>query len=120
MNKSYAFRALTSLLAWVILYPFSPALAQRNQWQPDSTAYEYLSKGENAAAFRSNRLSEIAVDSLRFKNNPHSIRWTIPPNSGTAILTFNLGDRDLRNQSLYFVCSRNNSCGCPSGNPYWV
>ena len=109
MNKSYAFRALTSLLAWVILYPFSPASAQRNQWQPDSTAYEYLSKGENVAAFRSNRLSEIAVDSLRFKNNPHSIRWTIPPNSGTAILTFNLGDRDLRNQSLYFVCSRNNN-----------
>ena len=85
------------------------ASAQRNQWQPDSTAYQYLSKGDNPQQFRSDRLSSIEVDAQRFKNNPGSIRWILPPNSGTAVLTLDLGDMDLRDFNIYTVCSRNNT-----------
>ena len=83
--------------------------AQRNQWQPDSTAYMYFSKGDNPQQYRANRLSKIEVDQQKFKNNPGSIRWTLPPNSGSAILALDIGDVNLRDFNLYAVCSRNNS-----------
>lgn len=83
--------------------------AQRNQWQPDSTAYQYLSKGDNPRQFRSDRLSQIDVDAQRYKNNPGSIRWTLPPNSGSAVMTLDLGDMDLSDYNIYTVCSRNNT-----------
>ncbi len=83
--------------------------AQRNQWQPDSTAYQYLSKGDNLQQFRTDRLSEIAIDPQRYKNNPNSIKWTIPPHSGSATLALDLGDINLRDFNIYTVCSRNNT-----------
>lgn len=96
-------------LAVILTVASFSAHAQRNQWQPDSTAYQYLSKGDNPQQFRSDRLSLIEVDQQRYKNNPGSIRWTLPPNSGSAVLTLDLGDMDLSDFSLYTVCSRNNT-----------
>ncbi|MBK9639098.1 MAG: T9SS type A sorting domain-containing protein [Bacteroidetes bacterium] len=84
----------------------STVTAQRNNWQPDSTAYEYLSKGDNLSQFWSNRLSKIEVDSAVGHNNPRSIKWTLPANSGTAILYLYTIDLDLRNKNIYTVCKR--------------
>lgn len=87
----------------------APLCAQRNQWQPDASAYQYFSTGNNPAQFSADRLSKIELDPLRFKNNPGSIRWTLPPNSGTATLTLDVGNFDLRDYNIYLVCSRSNT-----------
>lgn len=101
--------SLVKYLVVVLVILSTGVNAQRNQWQPDSTAYQYLSKGDNPQQFHSDRLSRIEVDQQRFKNSHGSIRWTLPPNSGSAVLTLDLGDVNLRDFNIYTVCSRNNT-----------
>jgi Secretion system C-terminal sorting domain len=101
-------KSLVKSLVVLLVILSTGVTAQRNQWQPDSTAYQYLSKGDNPQQFRSDRLSGIEVDQQRFKSNPGSIRWTVPPSSGSAILMLDLGDMNLRDFNIYTVCSRNN------------
>jgi len=83
---------------------FASAFAQKNQFQPDSTAYEYITKGGNVGAFYSDRLTTIEFDFSEEKNNPNSIKWIVPANTGVCNLFINTVDLDLRNKAVYLVC----------------
>ena len=85
------------------------AFAQKNQFQPDSTAYEYITKGGNVGAFYSDRLTTIEFDFSEEKNNPNSIKWIVPANTGVCNLFINTADLDLRNKAVYLVCKKNNN-----------
>jgi hypothetical protein len=88
---------------------FASAFAQKNQFQPDSTAYEYITKGGNVGAFYSDRLTTIEFDFSEEKNNPNSIKWIVPANTGVCNLFINTVDLDLRNKAVYLVCKKNNN-----------
>jgi len=96
------------LLIIVLLIGNFKEVKSQNQWQPDSTAYNYLSRGNNLEQYKSSGLTTISKDLTIHNSNSSSIKWDIPANSGNVVLTLLTGDIDLRNTVLYSVCRRNN------------
>ncbi len=96
------------LLIFVLLLGNFKEAKSQNQWQPDSTAYNYLSRGNNLEQYKSSGLTTISKDLTIHNANSSSIKWDIPANSGNVVLTLLTGDIDLSNTVLYSVCRRNN------------
>ncbi len=92
----------------IALLSFATKINAQNKWQPDSTAYHYLCRGNNPGQFKSSGLTSISQDNIIHNSNPSSIRWDIPANSGMQVLNLLTGDIDLRKLVLYAVCRRNN------------
>lgn len=99
----------------------------QNKWQPDSTAYHYLSRGNNIDQFKSSGLTTISKDLTIHNSNATSIRWDVPANSGKVSLLLLTGDIDLRKMVLYSVCRRNNVpntitiyVNCVSGTRFFI
>jgi len=77
-------------------------------WNPDSTGYHYLSRGDNINQWLALAGTKVEVDRAAFFAGGGSIKWTIPPHSGTATLEFTFFDVDLRDRVIYTTCRRNN------------
>jgi len=77
-------------------------------WNPDSTGYNYLSRGANLSQWVGSPGTTVAVDTSTFLAAASSIKWMIPPNSGVATLELRLIDLDLREQVIYLTARRNN------------
>jgi hypothetical protein len=80
-------------------------------WDPDSTGYNYLSRGTNLQQWSATSGTTVTVDRSLFLTNGGSIKWTIPPNSGLVTLELRCLDVDLRDRVIYTVCRRNNYGG---------
>jgi hypothetical protein len=83
------------------------AVAQ-NYWTPDSTAYRYLSRGDNPQQWQASPGTRVETDTSSFLTPGGAIKWTIPPNTSAATLELMLVDVDLRERVLYTTCKRNN------------
>lgn len=95
------------LLLALALAVTMPSRAQ-NKWNPDTTAYNYLSRGQGVQQWVATAGTRVEADATPFQNIGRSIKWTIPPNSGTVNLDLQLLDLDLRGRVIYTTCRRNN------------
>jgi len=96
---------LTAFFA-TLLAPIWIALSQ-TYWNPDSTGYNYLSRGANLSQWFTSSGTTVEIDTAPFLTASHSMKWTIPPNSGVVTLELNLIDIDLSDRVVYTRCRRN-------------
>lgn len=81
----------------------------QNYWSPDSTAFRYLSRGDNLQQWQASLGTRVERDTSASAPARGAIKWTIPPQTADATLELSLVDIDLRGQVLYTVCRRNNN-----------
>jgi hypothetical protein len=95
---------------YVLLLSFIPSgfIHSQTYWNPDSTGYNYLSRGDNLSQWLAPAGTAIELDTVSFQNVRRSIKWTIPPNSGVVTLELNVVDIDLTDRVVYTTCRRNN------------
>jgi len=96
-----------SILLFFFFIPCSFVQSQTD-WNPDSTGYNYLSRGNNLSQWLAAGGTTVAVDTATFQTTKSSIKWTIPPNRGVVTLELNLIDIDLSDRVIYTTCRRNN------------
>jgi len=77
-------------------------------WQPDSTGYNYLSRGASLQQWVAAPGTKVEIDRHSYLTAGGSIKWTIPANRGVATLELRLIDLDLRHRVIYTTCRRNN------------
>jgi hypothetical protein len=93
------FFAALLIPAWIVL--------GQTYWNPDSTGYNYLSRGKNLSQWTASPGTTIEIDTAAFLNASGSIKWTVPANSGVTTLELNLIDIDLADRVVYTRCRRN-------------
>jgi hypothetical protein len=94
---------------FLFLFLFSCGfIRSQTLWNPDSTGYNYLSRGDNLSQWFAPAGTTVALDTVSFQTVRRSIKWTIPPNSGVVTLELNLTDVDLSDRVVYTMCRRNN------------
>ncbi len=93
-------------------------VCSQNYWNPDSTGYNYLSRGTQLQNWVASAGTKIEIDSSIYRTAGGAIKWTIPPNSGTVMLDLQLIDIDLRGRVLYTTCRRNNNAATIVANLY--
>jgi len=98
---------LRSILIFLVFVP-SGFIRSQTYWNPDSTGYNYLSRGDNLSQWQAPAGTTVELDTVSFQNVRRSIKWTIPPNSGVVTLELNLVDIDLTDRVVYTRCRRNN------------
>lgn len=103
MNKK------TFLVFSLMLALASRTAQAQNYWSPDSTAFRYLSRGDNLQQWQASSGTRVEVDTTVASPTRGAIKWTIPPQTIDATLELSLIDIDLRGQVLYTVCRRNNN-----------
>ncbi len=99
---------MRKILFLIFMLAAAVRVGSQNYWNPDSTAFNYLSRGASLQQWVPTAGTTVTIDSMPFRNVRRSIKWTIPPNSGTALLDLKLVDLDLRERVLYTRCCRNN------------
>ncbi|MGH7493266.1 MAG: Ig-like domain-containing protein [bacterium] len=90
----------------------------QNDWNPDSTAYNYLSRGTNLQNWVASAGTRIEIDRTIYRTAGGAVKWTILPNSGVVTLDLQLVDIDLRGRVLYTTCRRDNNAATIVANLY--
>ncbi|MCG3118161.1 MAG: hypothetical protein ALAOOOJD_00310 [bacterium] len=96
------------VLTLLFLFAVSSFAIGQTYWDPDSTAYNYLSRGDNLSQWAASAGTKVELDRSTFVTAGSSIKWTIPANHGPAILELNVIDVDLHDRVVYMRCRRNN------------
>ena len=108
-NQDHSFAAMKIRLAILFTALFTPywAVLSQTYWDPDSTGYNYLCRGTNLNQWSASPNTTVEIDNNSFLSTGHSIKWSIPPNSGVVTLELNLIDIDLSDRVVYTRCRRN-------------
>jgi hypothetical protein len=102
---------MKSFLKLFLILAFYEAAQSQTYWDPDSTGYNYLSRGSNLNQWVATPGTSVTVDKSSFLTGGGSIKWTIPPNSSIVTLELRFIDVDLHDKIVYTVCRRNNYGG---------
>jgi len=111
----------------LLIFLFCGTAQSQTYWDPDSTGYNYLSRGTNLPQWYATPSTKVEIDRKSFLTNGGSIKWTIPPNSGIVALELRFIEVDLHDRVVYAVCRRNNYAGeietkliTANGKVFWL
>jgi hypothetical protein len=115
------------LSKFLLIFLFCGSAQSQTYWDPDSTGYNYLSRGTNLPQWYATPGTKVEIDRKSFLTNGGAIKWTIPPNSSIVALELRFIDVDLHDRVVYTVCRRNNYAGeietkliTANGKVFWL
>jgi len=111
----------------LLIFLFGGAAQSQTYWDPDSTGYNYLSRGTNLQQWYATPGTKVEIDRKFFLTRGGAIKWTIPANSSIVALELRFIDVDLHDRVVYTVCRRNNYAGeietkliTANGKVFWL